>query len=423
VLKRIKKNYHWIIAAIALLQLLIYGGAVNNYSGYHMIPVTEALGITRTAFSLANSVRAVMGVFSTLFSGFLIQRFGYRKTAAAGLAVAGAAYVLYAYMDAYWMLLLGGAMMGLANGVCATAGVSRLVNGWFRKFRGTILGLVTAATGVGSTVLGFIQTAAIEYVSWRLSFAIVAGLQLGVALLVFLLVRNTPQEMGLQPYGIEQGNIQEKKCKATGWHGFSMAALKKDPAFYLMLLCTFLSCTCVLATQYNLVPFLQDCGMTTTRTGRIYGTMMLLLGVVKLGLGALCDAIGAKKVAILNHVACAAGLIMIMLLPQTDIAMIGAMIVYDLSIPLTTMMFPLLSVDLFGWQAQSQYIGVIMAMTSASGIISAPIANFVRDTMGSYRPVFWGCAIASMLLIVLYGLLYALVARSRKKLEPISEQH
>ena len=46
-IKYIKKNYHWIIAAIALVQLLIYGGAVNNYSGYHMIPVTEALGISR----------------------------------------------------------------------------------------------------------------------------------------------------------------------------------------------------------------------------------------------------------------------------------------------------------------------------------------------------------------------------------------
>ena len=62
----IKKNYHWIIAAMALLQLLIYGGAVNNFTGYHMVPVSEALDISRTAFSLANSLRATMGVVSSL---------------------------------------------------------------------------------------------------------------------------------------------------------------------------------------------------------------------------------------------------------------------------------------------------------------------------------------------------------------------
>ena len=53
-LRQLKKNYHWIIAAVGLLQLLIYGGAVNNFSAYHMIPVCEALDLSRTAFSLTN---------------------------------------------------------------------------------------------------------------------------------------------------------------------------------------------------------------------------------------------------------------------------------------------------------------------------------------------------------------------------------
>ena len=111
-----------------------------------------------------------------------------------------------------------------------------------------------------------------------------------------------------------------------------------------------------------------------------------------------------------------------MSLPQTNAAMIGAMIVYDFSIPLTTMMFPLLSVELFGWQAQSQYIAIIMAMTSASGILSSPIANFVRDTLGSYRPVFWACIITSVCLLGLYCLLYALVSRSKRQFDAKEEE-
>lgn len=416
-LKFLKKHYHWIIAAVALLQLLIYGGAVNNFSGYHLIPVTEGLEISRTAFSLANSLRSVVGLFSTLFSGVLIHRFGHRRTAAAGLVIAGAAYVVYATMDSYWQLLVGSAMMGLAAGVCASGAVSRLLNSWFHKYRGTVLGIVTAATGVGSTVLGLVQTWAIENVSWRMSFTIAAGLQLGLAVLVYLLVRNIPEDMGLRPFGEGQLLTDVKKSNASRWAGYTMEQLKKKPAFYLMHLCALLSCVCVLATQYNLVPYMQDCGMSATRTGKIYGTMMLLLGIIKLSMGALCDAIGPKRVAILCHVACAAGLTLVMTLPQTDGAMIGALIVYDLCIPLTTMMFPLLSVELFGYHAQSQYIGTIMAMTQAANILSAPMANAVRDTMGSYAPAFWVVAAVALGLIALYGLLFSMAGRDKKKLQ------
>ncbi len=401
---------------MGLLQLLIYGGAVNNFSSYHLVPVTETMEISRTAFSLSNSVRSVMGVLSTLFSGMLIHRFGYRKMAAAGLGVAGLAYAVYAVMDSYWLLLVGAALLGLASGFCATAAVSRLLNSWFHKYRGTVLGIVTAATGVGSTLLGFIQAWAIENVSWRLSFGIVAGLQVGLALLIYLLVRNEPKDMGLYPYG-EGKSIDVKKTKVPRWAGFSMQQLKKRPAYYLMILCAFLTCVCVLATQYNLVPYMQDQGMSTTRASKIYGTMMLMLGIVKLGMGAMCDWIGPKKVTLICHGACAAGLALVMTLPQTDVAMIAALLVYDLSIPLTTMMFPLLSVELFGYQAQSQYIGTIMAMTSAGNIISSPLTNAVRDVTGSYVPAFWGVAVGAIALIGVYLILFAMVARDRKKLE------
>lgn len=400
---------------MGLLQLLIYGGAVNNFSGYHMIPVTQALEITRTEFTLANSVRSIMGVFSTLFSGILIQKYGYRKVAAVGMALAGLSYVFYTTMSAYWMLIAGSAIIGLANGVCATAGVSRLLNGWFHKYRGTVLGVVTAATGVGSTLLGFVQTWAIEKISWRLSFGIVAGLQLVLAVVIYLLVRNDPKDMGLRPYGEGEVSVDKKKPKVARWMGPSMQQLKKRPSFYWMLGCAFLSCLCVLATQYNLVPYLQDCDMSPTRTGNIYGTMMLFLGVIKLGMGALCDLIGPKKVVLICHTACAAGLVLVMKLPQTDMAMIGALLVYDFSIPLTTMMFPLLSVDLFGYRAQSQYIGTIMAMTSASNIISGPLANLVRDRVGTYEPAFWAVAALSVGMIAMYLLLFVFSEKDKVK--------
>ena len=49
---KIKKHYHWIIAAVAIVQMLIYGGVVNNLSNYHMIPICQTMDISRTALSV-----------------------------------------------------------------------------------------------------------------------------------------------------------------------------------------------------------------------------------------------------------------------------------------------------------------------------------------------------------------------------------
>ena len=418
--KGVKNNYHWIIAAVAVLQMLIYGGAVNNFSGYHMIPVTAALGISRTAFSLAESIRSIVGVCSTLLSGVIVHRFGYRRVTSVALVVASAAYVVFSFLQSYWMLLLGCVMMGMAHGLCFSAGISRLVNDWFHKYRGTVLGFVTAASGVGSSLLGIVQSAAVERVSWRLSFGIVAGLQLLLALILFLLVRSKPQDMGLRPYG--EGEVDSKKKTGSTWEGFSMETLKKQPFFYLLCACVVLSSVCVLSTQYNIVPYFQDCGMSVTRTGRLYGIMMLALGIFKLLLGMLCDAIGSKRVLIISHCACALGLGLILLLPQTDGAMISAMLVYDMAIPLTTMLFPLLSVDLFGDRAQGIYVGTVVAMATAGNIISGPLANFVYDHVGSYRPVFWSSAVMSLAMLPVYAVLFAITKRAALKLKATQEQ-
>ena len=56
-------------------------------------------------------------------------------------------------------------------------------------------------------------------------------------------------------------------------------------------------------------------------------------------------------------------------------------------------------------------------MTAAANIVSGPVANTVRDTMGTYRPVYWGAIALSACMLFLYPLLFAMVKKDRKKLE------
>ena len=413
-MKRIKTHYHWIVAAVALLQMLIYGGVINNLTSYHIIPVSEGLSISRTAFSLAVSVKSGVAVFSIIGSGMLIQKMGYRKTVTMGLIAVSGAFLIFSLMRAYWMLVAGCVLVGLAEGICATSGVTHLINRWFHRRRGLVLGLVTAATGVGSTLVGVVQTYAIDNISWRASFSSAVAMLFLTALAIFFFVRNAPDDIGLKPYG--EGQEEKKGKKTEVWSGYSMEFLRKRPAFYLMILCSLLSCICISSTQHNIVPHFQDMGMTATEANKIYGTMMLILGLVKLSFGALSDKIGARKVALICLSACAAGLVLLLMLPVQGAWLLVALLVYVLGIPLTTLIVPLLSPELFGRKAQSQYIGIFMSTTAAAPIIAGPLSNFIFDKVGSYRPVFWSGAAAAVLLIGVYCVLYGMVRRDRKNL-------
>ena len=227
--KFLKENYHWIVAVVGLLQLFTYGGIINNFSGYHLIPVSEALGISRTQFALANTTRSFIAIFGNLLSGALIGRIGYRKSAALCLCLSTVANILFAVMNSFWMLVLGCACMGLCGGICGAAGISQMINLWFHRKRGFVLGIITAATGLGSATLGFVQAYAIEHLSWRYSFGFAALVLFLSAALMFLLVRDTPEEMGLKPYG--EGEIAVKKRSSTAWEGLSLEQIKRHPGF------------------------------------------------------------------------------------------------------------------------------------------------------------------------------------------------
>ena len=84
----IKRHYHWIVALIVLLEMFIYVGILNNINGLYIIPVSDALGISRGDYSLAFSAKALAGTLSVILSGPLLRKYGYRRMGTLFLLVA-----------------------------------------------------------------------------------------------------------------------------------------------------------------------------------------------------------------------------------------------------------------------------------------------------------------------------------------------
>ena len=407
-------HYHWVVAVVLLLMVFVHGGSVNNFSTLHLIPITQKLNISRADFALAYSLKNIVGMVSTFFSGFIIAKMGSRFTAPLGLILLGGSYALVANVESLPMLMVGCAVLGASYGFCTTAGAVAVIRLWFHRHEGTVLGLVSAATGLGGSLLSIIQTAAMEKGSFKDSLMLCAILAFVMAVLVFLLLRNRPEDMGLLPLG--EGERVKKRPKTVGFAGLSMEQLWKQPVFYLQLGCVILSCF-ALYLSFNVVRnFFVDCGFSAAQATGLYSAMMLLLSVTKLAAGACCDRIGARKVNIICLVCSVVSLLMLALMRNFAMAVV-AMIFYTVALPLLTMMGPLVASTVLGYRGQAQYTGILLAAVSFANLFGNYLTNWIYDQYKSYRPSFMLAAILSAISIVLYLILHRMADKLKERTE------
>lgn len=415
--KKLHEHYHWVIALVVLLELLIWGGVGNNLNSLYVLPVTQEFQVSRGSFSLVMSLNSLTGFLSTMLSGILLLRFGYRRLVSCGLLVTGLSFCfLLGSSHSLVTIGLGVAIYGFCGGVCSTAGVARIVGDWFHRQRGLVLGLISAATGIGGSVFCLILTAIMQGRGWRASYVFSGVMLLMMAAAMALLVRSRPDDMKLRPYG--EGQLPAKKRHRGGhseesWAGFSLKELARKPTFFLMMGLTLLSCLSLYLGFYVVVPHMRDCGLTAEQAATVQSVMLLGLSVAKLLSGALSDRIGPRWVTVLCMAFGAVGL-WLMAQVQTMTGALIAICIYTMSLPLTTITVPLLTTELFGYRAHDTAVGLFLAMVHVGGMIASPLINLIYDAIGSYSPAMRAGAVLAVAVIVLYEVLYALAQRDKR---------
>ena len=412
-MKALKRHYHWVIALIVFVEMIVYGGFLNAGSVF-IVPITESLGLNRGNYSLALMPRGIVGFFSTMITGFLFHKIGYRKSAIVSLFTFASGLILLSFAQSLTTIGISNGLLGLSYGVCTTAGAVRIMKSWFHKHQGLMLGVVSMATGVGGSIMSMTLTEIIIVSSWRYAYLFTALLIVILALL-YLLLRDKPEQMGLVPYGdeINSGKKQTADTSHTEWAGHTLQEILREPQFYLMAFCTFLSCTNVYLTFNVVVPHFQDGGFTASEAAGYQSVLLLCLSGTKLAGGWLSDWIGAKRVTILCAACAAIGQFLLADVSNPLLCYVG-IVLFAMGLLATTITVPLLTMPLFGYRAFGSITGIFLAMISLGSMVAGPVVNLFYDWLGSYSPVFRVAALIDILIIGLYLLLFYLCEKEKK---------
>ncbi|MGU3401095.1 MFS transporter [Brucellaceae bacterium D45D] len=194
-------HYGWVVAAITFLTMLATAAAMGS-AGILIDPLQAEFGWTNANISFAMALRLVLFGLMGPFAAAFMNQFGLRRVVAAALVLISSGLIGSIFMTEQWhMVALWGVIIGLGTGMTALVLGATVASRWFEKRRGLVVGLMTASNATGQLVFMPILASVSQSIGWRASLVVVICFLVASLLLVLVLMRDNPSDIGLKPFG------------------------------------------------------------------------------------------------------------------------------------------------------------------------------------------------------------------------------
>jgi MFS family permease len=238
-LRKYGLHYAWVILVSACIVSIVSRADSASFAVF-IDPLAHQFEWRRGDIALAYSIAFMAGMPAMLLFGWLGDRIGIRLLMVVGSVMLSAGTVLLGMIRELWHLyVLYGIFVGALGHAIFSVLLPVIVTRWFDRKMGLALGLYWAALGAGPAIFAPLFRYLIETRGWETTFNVV-GLGFGVILLGFSsLIRSSPAEMGLAPYGAEG---PEKKQAAKHGATASLRSVLAGRPVWLLTGCHHLGC-------------------------------------------------------------------------------------------------------------------------------------------------------------------------------------
>ena len=168
---RNKIYYGWVIVGTGLLISAILIGTRQSY-GIFFKSIESDFGLTRAETSGIFSAFMALCALSSAFGGWALDKFGPKITIAAMGFFTGLGFLISSQVHTAWQLYLTYSLiMALGTGEAYTVVVG-FVSRWFRKKRGTAIGICSTGGGIGSVIYAPFAGYLIVSFDWRTAYMV-----------------------------------------------------------------------------------------------------------------------------------------------------------------------------------------------------------------------------------------------------------
>jgi sugar phosphate permease len=384
-------HYAWLIVVITFIVMLFAAG-VRTIPGILIKPLEAEFGWDRSSISFAVAISLFVFGLGAPIAGTLIDRFGPKKVMLLALVLTAAGLTPLLALRELWQLhLFWGLLTGIGTGGIAGVLGATVANRWFNKHRGMIVGIFSGAAAAGQFLFVPMLISLTTNEGWRVAVGTVAVVGVMLLLPVVVLMRNRPEDIGLEPVGGKP--LAASAAQAEAERSTSLREALRTRDFWLLAGSFFV---CGYTTNgligTHLLPHTVEHGFVEVETAGALALMGIMNMVGTLISGWLSDKYDNRKLLSVYYGLRALSLVALPFVVEMRGLLIFA-VIYGLdwvatvppTVNLTAQRFGRASVGtIYGWIFCSHMIGAGLA---------AQAGGLFRDIFGDYHLIFLSAAL------------------------------
>ncbi len=404
-----KEKSRTVLTVVLCFVMIFCGLGLWAQKGLFLAPITDALKISRTAYSFADTCRYITTAIVNIFFGYFVNKYGSKKLIIVAFTALTLAPLCYAFATNVWLFYLGGCLLGLGFSFGSTAIVGYIVNKACRKNKGTIMGAVLCANGVAGAIIALIITPIIEsgVFGYKKAFYLFAIISV-VALLLFIFLYKEPKD------AITEGEVLDAQEQKENWKGITYSQALKKKYFYLACVCILLTGLVLTGVISNYAAHLRDRGFNADQISVIAVVSSIALAVFKFLNGFVYDRAGLRVTITIDCVAALLVMVVLYFIVPTGLGFAFGVIyaiLGGMALPLETVMLPIYAKDLFGQRAFSKVLGIFVSLNQVGYALGAPLMNMAYDLSGSYNI---GLIISAVVMAITITMLQIVITSANK---------
>ncbi|MBW2622136.1 MAG: MFS transporter [Deltaproteobacteria bacterium] len=383
--------------------LCLWGYAYHAY-GFSALfkPISEELGISRFATSIAASITRFEGGIEAPLVGYLADRFGPKILVLIGVFLVGLGLVLMNFINSVWTFYLVWSVI-CSTGINISLGMPLgvAITNWFIRKRGTAMSIRQVFSGLSGVIGLPIVAWLIANYGWRTA-CLVGGLIMwsgGLPLAWFFIKSRRPEHYGLLPDGgvIEAEKIEDAERAANeyaaeaGEIDFTTRQAIRTKAFWLMIAAYSLHAALYPVMNIHCIPFLTDRGMdpmTAAATMSLFVTASIparFLG------GVVVDRVKTNHIRLLMggaYLMQCIGVTLFLFNQQSMAMLYTFFILYGFGMGASMPMAMVMRARYFGRKNFGTIAGISQGMIMPVSIMGPIAGGLIYDMTGSYILAF-----------------------------------
>ncbi len=389
--------------------LVVVGGVLMNLAlgviyawSVFVAPFDADFGWTRTQVSVVFTIAILSIGLWFVVAGFLQDRFGPRRVAAAGGILYALGFFLASQTESLlWLYVTFGALAGAGNGFGYAIPIP-VCSKWFPDRRGLAIGLAVGGYGAGSGIYGpLAREVLIPAYGWQGTMQISGAVFLVMTLVGAWLLRNPPE--GYRPPTAAPAAGGAPRAPAPAGRDFATREMVRTPTFYLLWIAYCLGSAAGLMVISQLVPVGEAAGLgAAAGLGLTIGAIGNTGGRVLSGW--MSDTFGRLNTLRLMVAVSAAALpVFYSFAGQVALFYLLLIVIYYCYGTLLSV-FASTCADFYGTRNMGVNYGLLFSAWGVAGIVGPVIAGRVFDATGDYRQAFFiaaGLAVVALASLAL----------------------